>query len=308
MLLNLLPGLRELRAPLAAGYLWLFAGWLALHGHVPQVEGAKSFFDEFKGVGSAAALTFAAYLIGSFLTDLFGIVWGGARMLRIGPIRGGRSYPREIRAKGRLRERLLRMQSVVPLTAEGAAAVDEVCKRTVEQVPAARRSELDRELFVDRRYAVRGPGGLRWILGRRVSYFPSDLKVDESDDAFALHVAVALVDELDIARFRLLSEQKDLFSEVDRLNAEGEFRLAVSAPLAVLACVLGFMDHFAWFLALAPIAMLVILGFNRREESGDRLVYALRAEKVTTPILEQIRAGSAIDTRVSEPAAPAITA
>jgi hypothetical protein len=28
MLLNLLPGLRDLRAPLAAGYLWLAAGWL----------------------------------------------------------------------------------------------------------------------------------------------------------------------------------------------------------------------------------------------------------------------------------------
>jgi hypothetical protein len=28
MLASLLPGLRDLRAPLAAGYLWLAAGWL----------------------------------------------------------------------------------------------------------------------------------------------------------------------------------------------------------------------------------------------------------------------------------------
>jgi hypothetical protein len=29
VLASLLPGVRELRAPLAAGYLWLMSGWLA---------------------------------------------------------------------------------------------------------------------------------------------------------------------------------------------------------------------------------------------------------------------------------------
>jgi hypothetical protein len=33
MLMNLLPGLRELRAPLVSGYLWLISAWLLL-GHL----------------------------------------------------------------------------------------------------------------------------------------------------------------------------------------------------------------------------------------------------------------------------------
>jgi hypothetical protein len=32
---NLLPGLRDLRTPLAVGYLWLVALWLALHKYLP---------------------------------------------------------------------------------------------------------------------------------------------------------------------------------------------------------------------------------------------------------------------------------
>jgi hypothetical protein len=74
MLLNLLPGLRELRAPLAAGFLWLFAAWLAFEGAIPEPAGAPEFFDQFEAVGAAAALTFAAYLVGSFLSDLFGFL------------------------------------------------------------------------------------------------------------------------------------------------------------------------------------------------------------------------------------------
>jgi hypothetical protein len=306
MLLNLLPGLRELRAPLAAGYIWLFAAWLAFNGDIPEPAGAANFFDQFEALGAAAALTFAAYLIGSFLSDLFGFVWYAIRLVRIGPISGSpESYPVGMLGDNRLRERLIRIQASEPLSPEGAAALDEVAKRTVRRIPPERRGDVDRRVFRDADYRVRGPGGPRWLLGRRTAYEPWKLKVGDSADdeqTLALHVVAALGDELDTARFRLLSEEKDLFHEVDRLSAEGEFRLAVTPPLTAVVAVLAATASLLWLLALLPLGVLVMLGLMRQEQSGDRIVYAIRAAKIRTPTLEQLDAEV---TKNAETAAPA---
>jgi len=129
------------------------------------------------------------------------------------------------------------------------------------------------------------------MAGRKADpYKPWELKVQDPDDpeqTLALHVAVALGDELDTARFRLLSEQKDLFHEVDRLSVEGEFRVAVTPPLAAAVAALAAGESLLWLGALVPLYLLVLLG-ARQEQSGDRIVYAIRAGKVRTPILEQL--------------------
>ncbi len=72
MLANLLPGLREIRAPLAAGYLWLVVGWLLLHDRVDTGSSASGAVDALAelrdaiGVGGiAGAATFLAYLLGA---------------------------------------------------------------------------------------------------------------------------------------------------------------------------------------------------------------------------------------------------
>jgi hypothetical protein len=78
MLTSLLPGLRELRAPLAAGYIWLLAGWIAFESRVADRDDAtevlRSLYrldDALSGVGLFAAATFVAYLVGSLSTTLF---------------------------------------------------------------------------------------------------------------------------------------------------------------------------------------------------------------------------------------------
>ena len=75
MLMNLLPGLRDLRAPLAAGYLWLIGLWLLLVDAVPSRSKATGVVahvytlthDLGHGV-VLAAISFAAYLVGSILS------------------------------------------------------------------------------------------------------------------------------------------------------------------------------------------------------------------------------------------------
>src|SRR5215218_5912678 len=75
--MNLLPGLRELRAPLAAGYLWIIAAflWLSelkwLPTRRPGGEGwEQAIWDIGASLGKApllGILSFVAYLIGSFV-------------------------------------------------------------------------------------------------------------------------------------------------------------------------------------------------------------------------------------------------
>ena len=80
--MNLLPGLRDLRAPLAAGYLWLAGLWLSLtHASWTHASWLPSkrppgngevarLWDLGGALGKTlvlAAVTFIAYLIGSFL-------------------------------------------------------------------------------------------------------------------------------------------------------------------------------------------------------------------------------------------------
>jgi len=78
MLSQVLPGLRELRGPLAAGFLWLLLGWLVFHHDVARAQGEVKEFvelgEELSPAGLATAASFAAYLIGSLSEDAFGWV------------------------------------------------------------------------------------------------------------------------------------------------------------------------------------------------------------------------------------------
>jgi hypothetical protein len=75
VLANLLPGLRDLRGPLAVGYMWLLVLWLFFADNVPRErpndDGAfAKLFDLGELLGPAVilgAVSFAAYMIGSFL-------------------------------------------------------------------------------------------------------------------------------------------------------------------------------------------------------------------------------------------------
>jgi hypothetical protein len=78
VLTTVLPGLRQLRPPLSAGFLWLVAAWIALEPRVPQPELASGVVDSIyrlsgllQGLGLGAAIAFAGYLAGALSLLLF---------------------------------------------------------------------------------------------------------------------------------------------------------------------------------------------------------------------------------------------
>jgi hypothetical protein len=76
VLTSLLPGVRELRAPLAAGYLWLLLVWLTVAGSLPNKREAHGSFERLydleplvSTVGIAVVASVGAYLVGSLAID-----------------------------------------------------------------------------------------------------------------------------------------------------------------------------------------------------------------------------------------------
>lgn len=75
MLASLLPGLREVRTPLAAGYLWLLNLWLVFRDRLPMkapnqglvVPGLFELGNLLGMTTILAGVSFAAYLLGSLI-------------------------------------------------------------------------------------------------------------------------------------------------------------------------------------------------------------------------------------------------
>jgi tetratricopeptide (TPR) repeat protein len=81
VLTALLPGLREIRAPLISGYLWLVFFFLAFHGVLPTHQSAdptlKPLFDlgrDLSALGIATVTGVAAYLVGSAAQEVLKLI------------------------------------------------------------------------------------------------------------------------------------------------------------------------------------------------------------------------------------------
>jgi hypothetical protein len=85
VLANVLPGLRDLRVPLAAGYVWLLALYLAVEPYVPDRAEAHGVWDSLLRIHEAAgvvgvgvAASFVAYLVGSISVAIWNVLVVGA--------------------------------------------------------------------------------------------------------------------------------------------------------------------------------------------------------------------------------------
>src|SRR5687768_14032142 len=88
ILANALPGFRDLRSPVIAGYLWLLVGWVLVSPDInsrPENAVAASLYDladRLGKIGTAVAVSVAAYLVGSVsqeLTNGFPRLWRKVR-------------------------------------------------------------------------------------------------------------------------------------------------------------------------------------------------------------------------------------
>ena len=248
ILANALPGFRDLRAPLIAGYMWLILAWLIVKpdvDHRPHDALAAAVYDLVNEVGqfwAAAAVGVAAYLVGVVSQGVSGLAASHSEWA----YSNRRQMPDAFVTVGR--------------------RLEPVRDGTQEQW----QKRLD-----DPRY-VTPPED---YLGRR------------NDEFMALYVAAntEMAAELDLPATLLVADQPALFAEVDRLRAEGEFRVTVAVPAFVLVIYLARAASPLWLVGLLAVVVVFYQGVLRIGDSRKLIADAVAMGRVDSPAEKQFR-------------------
>jgi hypothetical protein len=305
-ILSLLPGIRHVRAPLAAGYLWLAAAWFALHDRVPDKDDAHGAIEALyqaasaaSGVATVLGLSFIAYIVGS-LTET-----AATRLINLRKLLSGTAAETAMHTvRARLRE--IGDASASTASAEwwyehGFGVGHAVAPGTnVEVRPYRRRDPVRTETLPSEEYYIA-------LFGEGIESERYGVTAAE-----AINLAIR---ELPLAARRLVSEQPALYAEFDRLRAEAELRVAIAFPL--VAAIISFAFVSAWppetsgafatigGACLAALMLLVALladGGVRFEAANDLLAELLDIGVVKLPSLERLHLRAVEDSEVQREA------
>ncbi len=222
MLASLLPGVRDLRAPLAAGYLWLLAVWLGFESRMPAREDLPDSVAAV--IDACGGLTpLAAGIAVSFLAYLLGVVVDGVYQILFAPAATARGHSEDRRPSSALRE----TASIItnPFSRAGVRSLRPYIREKVADARRAASADSDDGLAdvavgigVYRFEAPKGPD--------RGEYAAFRAEVDALDDSrvfedVQLRVLSETLSELDLVAKRLIRDQPELYAEYDRLRSEG---------------------------------------------------------------------------------------
>jgi len=103
--------------------------------------------------------------------------------------------------------------------------------------------------------------------------------------SMASEVSRRLRVDLPLLLTRLIGVESELYSAIDRQTAEGEFRAAISLPLAALIGVVAATYEPLTLIMLALPGALFWLGLRRRRDALMTLAQALYSGRVWSPVL-----------------------
>jgi len=283
VLMNLLPGLRELRTPLAAGYTWLLSAWLVFYDRLPnrrEAHGAVlALYQLTDVVGKPVLLTatsFAAFLIGS--------------MLRIEP-----ATVREI-----LLRALSKHWSRAYLRRVPEASIFEYEEVQVGHLPAEMPPQMvDQFLSDDTRSMINGQRGVAVKRPPMVSQFAIEAltltlrrtaeeaapgrQVSPMAAHFIAH-RILLDQGIRQLAIRLQVDRTDLFQEYDRRVAEGDFRVNVGLALSGLGLTFSLASGSPWGISSVILTLLMLRsGIYRAQTANDVVIEALVAGYIASP-------------------------
>jgi len=299
MLANLLPGIRDIRTPLATGYLWLLALWLWIPSHFKHVAPTTGVPGDLTSLvhyasraGVAVAVSFAAYLVGVLSKSL------NAPLVRLGTL--SFYVPTLIRWRGyrtgwiisnvwhRLRGRIWQPSAGTPdppgrLPLDlGIGFWDFLRPPSFYIVPESmsepERDGLERDFFekgdiVTAQLSRSGLYSLQDFSRRTVD--EGKIKVDRQTRYYSY-----LLREVPRLGNALVGKETELYSVYDRLISEYEFRIGIGAPMIALTITLAVRWNLWWLLMLLPVLVLLGTGSQQRMAAGDLLADAVRLKRI----------------------------
>lgn len=285
-LASLLPGLRDLRAPFAGGLLWLLYIWLALTARIANPatlleqwpwSSMASIVDSLGSIGATAVAAFCAYLIGAVVVDPLNAAIESFTLRTIRSSKRSRLQTLFFRFNKRKIERI--NGQVVGLTqnalwtqvdrvSQADGQVDEFFRDSVRYLFRGDDSGVGEEVFDSMMLGVIGP----------------NISLLEP------HLRFWVQSEYRSMSDRLLINHPMLFSAIDRLNAESQFRYAVAPPLAAISLLLSYLHSPLWLALLVGSVLLVRNAQTLSLSYVQRLVDAWAAGAIVPPSIESIEA------------------
>jgi len=323
LLSQLVPGFRELRAPLIAGYIWLFLLWLIFGESLPS-ESSDPVFERAWEAGDAAgkvilgaAFSVIAYLVGSLIQSVTSRLVLSARYW---PVIGVWLAPRqtfpttEVNVSSQARSENLRFVLVIGgaepdfpgaggIVGLGGPPVGRGEIRRIQNiVDILEHRELGpcRDALIQ---AVEGAGPKATASfrstsdGRPLIEFPAEVDPEMSDieqnqTFFRFEIPRFdpqrnLLMEIPRLSSRLLELSPRFGDRVERIRSEAEFRQCIIWPLGCLSIALAITVNPFWIFSLvAPVALL-IQSRSLELEADLEVMDALRA-RVNTSEMEQL--------------------
>lgn len=341
LLASAIPGLREIRGPLVAGYLWLICAWLIVDPRVPLSESTTGpirslvdLADTAGPVATAAGVSVGAYLMGVVsmgITDsLRAAVFSQLAPVDLGPISISFSVDNAIheldektntpqdaaepRAAGADGER--RPPNAAARPSRGGRRLDRFVARLIgvifpDTVPmasaplAAPSEPIDDRLDQALRLLPRVPGEEQ-TRDRLRRVWPGLSKAEQNGlIELCLRTRRDFNAELELPATLIVGEKApQAFGETDRARAEGTFRLTVALPLAALVLVLMIRGTWLWAPALIGPAALTVQGLRRVHESQTLIRQTFEHGGAPSPAMENFAAYvRSLGERVPEPSA-----
>jgi hypothetical protein len=265
---NLLPGLRDLRTPLATGYLWLIFVWLLVHKQVPTSVATakgplKSLYEISDLVGKGAiltAVTFIAYLLGSLLT---------------------KPYSRPVHIDSKLTdEDLYRGLRTKPSGAEQFFSQDAAQSAVVQLISFIDSRLLDSKIGFRLHREV--------LEARRVPVIQED--DDPSAPILNMRAAYAssIVADFDWIGMQLEAKNRNFWDTYDRKTAEMDFRYSIVWPLAAIIVTISWQSSLLWLFLLAVPFWLFLAALHLTAEVATILVQAISLGIVVPPVFEDL--------------------
>jgi hypothetical protein len=275
MFVSLLPGLRDLRTPLATGYVLLLALYLCIRDSLTHAVNQRdtlpgdlhTLVAAFgSGVG-LVGISFAAYLLGALWVETFPSVF-----LRI---------HRWLAAASLSRRQLL-------LARWFDLSVDRVAELTTDRDPQQMTTSVVREVVMELllgRYSE-DDDFRRHIEAQETRLDPERALLKLIDVTGHVRHISAKVTELPP---RLLGKEPEIWSAWDRLEAEADFRLATATALAALWGALATQYSLLWLAAIAVCAAFWRSGLAKRRDALSVLLQSVRSGRVLMPEIEALR-------------------
>jgi hypothetical protein len=270
LITNLLPGLRDLRTPLATGYLWLLALWLLFHKYMPtSVAAAKgplrSLYElgDFVGKGAIlAAATFIAYLLGSLLAR---------------PLAARLDVPSD-----ETDENLFQDHEPKPggwlhftnahLTVSALTQLISFVESRLHEVRDIIDSQLHRQI----------------LEARKVPAIQKEN--DPGSPILNLHSAYgsSIVADFELVGIQLQARNRNFWDTYDRKTAEMDFRYGIVWPLAAVIIIVSWQSSLFWLFLLIIPAWFYLLAWRISAEVEAILVQAIILGMVVPPIFENL--------------------